>query len=67
MQLNILIKLSKRKKYKKPIMNEKIALKALIKTLDNCNDEMSPEDIQTKIYSTGKENGYKDNLEIGLN
>ena len=23
---------------------------------------MSPEDIQTKIYSAGKENGYKENL-----
>ena len=23
---------------------------------------MSPEDIQTKIYTAGKENGYKDNL-----
>ena len=23
---------------------------------------MSPEDIQTKIYSTGKENGYSNNL-----
>ena len=34
----------------------------LIKILDQCNDEMSPEDIQTKIYTTGKENGYKDNL-----
>ena len=31
-------------------------------TLENCNDKMTPEDIQTKIYSVGKENGYKENL-----
>ena len=57
---NDVIKL--RKKYKKPNNDEKIALGALIKTLDKCNDKMTPEDIQTLIYSTGKENGYSDNL-----
>tara|TARA_Y100001958_G_scaffold13843_1_gene8446 strand:- start:2390 stop:3010 length:621 start_codon:yes stop_codon:yes gene_type:complete len=51
-----------KKKYKKPNSEEKSALEALIKTLENCNDEMSPEDIQTLIYTTGKENGYSDNL-----
>mgnify|MGYP001201811352 CR=1 FL=1 len=51
-----------KKKYKKPNNTEKLALEALIKTLDNCNDKMSPEDIQTLIYSTGKENGYSENL-----
>ena len=50
------------KKYKTPNKNEKIALQALIKTLEKCNDQMSPEDIQTVIYSTGKENGYSENL-----
>ena len=50
------------KKYKKPNTQEKIAIEALIKTLDSCNDEMLPEDIQTLIYSTGKENGYSKNL-----
>ena len=40
----------------------KNALKALIKTLENCNDEMKPEEIQTLIYSTGKDNGYEQNL-----
>jgi len=50
------------KKYKVPNENEKLALKALIKTLEKCNDKMSPEDIQTLIYSTGKENGYLENL-----
>ena len=51
-----------KKKYKKPNDNEKLALEALINTLDKCNDEMSPEDIQTLIYTTGKENGYSKNL-----
>ena len=50
------------KKYKKPNEEEKKALMALIKTLDNCNDEMKPEDIQTLIYTVGKENGYAENL-----
>ena len=51
-----------KKKYKIPNENEKLALQALTKTLEKCNDEMLPEDIQTLIYSTGKENGYVDNL-----
>ena len=51
-----------KKKYKKPNENEKKALEALISTLDKCNDDMSPEDIQTLIYSTGKENGYEEKL-----
>ena len=51
-----------KKKYKKPNEKEKLALEALIRTLDKCNDKMSPEDIQTVIYSTGKENGYSKNL-----
>jgi len=50
------------KEYKKPNNEEKIALEALIKTLDKCDDSMTPEDIQTLIYSTGKDNGYSDNL-----
>jgi len=54
--------IKKKKKYKKPNDSEKNALKALINTLETCNDGMTPEDIQTKIYSTGKENGYKENL-----
>jgi len=57
---NDVIKLQK--KYKKPNDKEKNVLKALIKTLENCNDEMKPEDIQTLIYSVGKENGYEENL-----
>ena len=57
---NDVIKL--KKKYKKPNNKEKLALEALVKILDKCDDEMNPEDIQTLIYSTGKENGYSENL-----
>ena len=57
---NDVIKL--KKKYKKANDEEKNALMALIETLESCNDEMKPEDIQTLIYSTGKENGYEENL-----
>ena len=57
---NDVIKL--KKQYKKPNKDEKKALEALIKALENCTDKMAPEDIQTQIYSVGKENGYKENL-----
>jgi lysyl-tRNA synthetase class 1 len=57
---NDVIKLQK--KYKKPNDNEKLALEALVKTLDKCDDKMTPENIQTLIYSAGKENGYSENL-----
>ncbi|MDA9177708.1 lysine--tRNA ligase [Candidatus Pelagibacter sp.] len=50
------------KKYKTPNEDEKLALEALINTLEKCNDQMSPEDIQTLVYSTGKDNGYSENL-----
>ena len=50
------------KVYKKPNKNEKVALEALIEVLDKCDDSMKPEDIQTNIYTVGKENGYKENL-----
>jgi lysyl-tRNA synthetase class 1 len=50
------------KKYKKPNKEEKLALEALVQSLDKCNDKMSPEEIQTVIYSTGKENGYSEKL-----
>ncbi len=54
--------IKKQKKYKKPNKAEKLALEALVETLDKCNDDMKPEEIQTMIYSTGKENGYSENL-----
>ena len=50
------------KKYKMPNDEEKKALTALVKTLETCNEHMTPEEIQTLIYSTGKENGYAENL-----
>ncbi len=54
--------IKKNKKYKKPNLEEKRALEALVNILENCNDDMQPEEIQTEIYTVGKENGYKDNL-----
>ena len=54
--------IKKNKKYKKPNLDEKKALEALVSALEKCTDEMQPEEIQTKIYSVGKENGYKENL-----
>ena len=57
---NDVIKL--KKKYKKPNPTEKKVLESLINKLDLCNDKMSPEEIQTLIYSIGKENGYEENL-----
>ena len=57
---NDVIKINK--KYKKPNEKKKKALSSLINILDNCNDKMKPEDIQTMIYTAGKDNGYKDNL-----
>ena len=50
------------KKYKMPDEQERKALAALVNTLNTCNEQMSPEEIQTLIYSTGKENGYAENL-----
>ena len=34
----------------------------LIEKLEQCNGNMSPEDIQTQIYTVGKDNGYKEKL-----
>ena len=50
------------KKYKKPNSLEMKALLDLILKLENCPDNMKPEDIQTEIYTVGKNNGYKENL-----
>ncbi len=54
--------IKKNKKYKKPNSDEKKALEALVVMLEKCDDEMQPEEIQTEIYTVGKENGYKENL-----
>ncbi len=50
------------KKYKKPNSSEKKALLDLILKLEKCPDDMRPEDIQTQIYTVGKNNGYRENL-----
>ena len=50
------------KKYKKPNITEKKALLDLISNLEKCSDNMKPEEIQTEIYTVGKNNGYKENL-----
>ena len=50
------------KKYKKPNELEKHALQQLIIILEKCNESMSPEELQSEIYTVGKENGYEDNL-----
>ena len=54
--------IKKNKKYKIPNEAEKKALLALIQILEKCDDNMKPEDIQTHIYTAGKENGYKEKL-----
>ena len=54
--------IKKNKKYKKANEAEKKALLSLITMLEKCNNSMKPEDIQTMIYTIGKDNGYKENL-----
>ena len=51
-----------KKKYRKPNNMEKKALKDLVERLRECNQQMNPEEIQTIVYSVGKDNGYKENL-----
>ncbi|MDB9799416.1 lysine--tRNA ligase [Pelagibacteraceae bacterium] len=50
------------KKFKKPNNPEKAALENLILKLQNIKENLKPEEIQTIVYSTGKENGYEKNL-----
>ena len=57
---NDVIKLGK--KYKKPNSNEKDALKNLITVLKQTSQDTPAEEIQTRIYTAGKENGYEKNL-----
>ena len=33
-----------------------------ISALEKCTDDMKPEEIQTEIYTVGKNSGYKENL-----
>ena len=51
-----------KKKFKKPNKNEKKALENLILQLNKVSQNTPAEEIQTMIYSVGKENGYKENL-----
>ena len=41
---------------------EKKALENLIKKLEKIDQSLSPEEIQTFVYTVGKENGYEKNL-----
>jgi len=50
------------KKYKKPDEKEKKALQDLVSRLKDCKNQVDPEEIQTIVYSVGKDNGYKENL-----
>ncbi len=50
------------KKFKKPNNNEKKALENLILKLKKIDNSLQPEEIQTLVYTTGKENGYEKNL-----
>ena len=50
------------KRFKKPNNPEKAALENLILKLQNIKENLKPEEIQTIVYSTGKENGYEKNL-----
>ena len=55
-------KLEIKKKYKKPNAEEIKALKNLSNVLEKIPQSTLPEDIQTVVYSTGKENGYEKKL-----
>ena len=55
-------KVEPNKKFKKPNLKEKQALSNLAKKLVLVTQKTKPEEIQTIIYSVGKENGYEKNL-----
>ena len=55
-------KLKPNKIYKKPNEQEKKALSNLAIKIEKINEDMPPEEIQTIVYSVGKENGYEKNL-----
>ena len=55
-------KVEPNKKFKNPNDEEKKALKNLASRLEKLDKNLKPEDIQTIVYSTGKENGYEKNL-----
>jgi len=51
-----------KKNFKKPNNDERKALENLINILKKVSQNTPAEEIQTQIYSAGKENGYSDNL-----
>ena len=53
---------SPKKKYKKPDDKEKRALLNLANKIEKIGTNMPPEEIQTIVYTIGKENGYEKNL-----
>jgi len=55
-------KVEPNKKYKVPNETEKKALINLGKKLELVSQDTKPEEIQTVVYSTGKENGYEKKL-----
>jgi lysyl-tRNA synthetase class 1 len=55
-------KVAPNKKFKKPNTSEKKALENLIVRLKKLDQKLSPEEIQTHVYTVGKENGYEKNL-----
>ena len=55
-------KVEPNKKFKTPNDKEKKALKNLVLKLEKVDQKSNPEDIQTIVYSAGKENGYEKNL-----
>ena len=55
-------KVEPNKKFKKPNSSEKKALKNLVTKLESLDQSLTPEEIQTQVYSAGKENGYEKNL-----
>ena len=50
------------KKFKKPNSEEKKALENLVAKLKKIDHSLKPEEIQTHIYTVGKESGYEKNL-----
>ncbi len=55
-------KVEPNKKFKTPNSEEKKALQKLVEKLKLVSQDMEPEDIQTIVYSVGKEQGYSKNL-----
>jgi lysyl-tRNA synthetase class 1 len=55
-------KVEPNKKFKKPNKEEEEALKNLVKKLKEIKSILKPEEIQTIVYTAGKENGYEEKL-----